>query len=517
VEWLKEQKDIKVIYNKENLGFPKGCNQGIKIATGEEILLLNNDTIVTPGWLENLRECLYSSEYIGAVGPVTNSCPNYQSIPVNYASVEEMIQFAEKYNYSESKNWEERLRLIGYCMLIKKEVIDKVGLLDEIFTPGNFEDDDYSFRMRKAGYKLMICNNSFIHHFGSASFEKKSKEFSELLIKNRKKFFGKWGFDPYHIVEIRKDITELIAKSDKEEINVLHIGCKGGGTLLDIKNSISSAMLYGIEEINEAFINPEYFTQVELGNVEKINKFKKNQFEFIITQSQESEEEIINILSSVKSYLRENGTIYMVITNEGLNSSRNLIKNLETRTDNYLFKSIKNNEEQILVIEKTKKNREDNICKLTIYKKQDIENINEECTLDYSQVESRIEEVLIRRLDNNLEFERNLNLFKELILNNKIDCEKVKDVVVNSSINKTFLLNIIAIVYYEYKFANETLMLLSEAFKLDGENKDTIYNIASVLLEAKENKMALDFLNGINNIDKDEDLLGLKQQIEEAI
>jgi len=120
-------------------------------------------------------------------------------------------------------------------------------------------------------------------------------------------------------------------------------------------------------------------------------------------------------------------------------------------------------------------------------------------------------------LDNNLEFQRNLNLLEELILNNKIDCEKVKDVVVNFSINKISLLNIIATSYYEAKFADESLMLLSEAFKLDGENKDTIYNITSVLLEAKENKMALDFLNGISNIHKDEELMGLKQQIEEAI
>lgn len=517
VEWLKEQKDIKVIYNKENLGFPKGCNQGINIATGEEVLLLNNDTIVTPGWLENLRECLYSSEHIGAVGPVTNSCPNYQSIPISYASVEEMIEFAEKHNYSESKKWEERLRLIGYCMLIKKEVIDKVGLLDEIFTPGNFEDDDYSLRMRKAGYKLMLCQNSFIHHFGSASFEKISKEFSELLIKNRKKFFEKWGFDPYDIVDIRKDITELIAKSNKEDINILHIRCNGGGTLLDIKNSIPSVKLYGIEEINEAFIDAEYFTQIELGTVDKIKKFEENYFEFIITQSQESEEEIISILSSIKNYLREDGIIYMIITDKKLNSNRNLIRNLEARTDNYLFKSIRNDEEQILVIEKTKVNRKDNICKLTIYNKHDVEIISEESILDSSQIQVSVEQVLIRRLDNNLEFQRNLNLLKELILNSEIDCEKVKDVVVNFSINKIYLLNIIATLYYESKFADETLMLLSEAFKLDGENKDTIYNIASVLLEAKENKMALDFLNGISNIDKDEELMGLKQQIEEAI
>ena len=59
-EWLKEQVDVKVIYNSENVGFPKGCNQGIAIAEGENILLLNNDVIVTENWLDNLIMALYS-------------------------------------------------------------------------------------------------------------------------------------------------------------------------------------------------------------------------------------------------------------------------------------------------------------------------------------------------------------------------------------------------------------------------------------------------------------------------
>lgn len=170
-EWLKEQKDIKVIYNKENLGFPKGCNQGIEVSSGENILLINNDTIVTPNWLNNLNKCLYSSEYIGAVGPISNSCSNYQSIPFEYSNLDKMIEFAQKINSSNPKSWEERLRLIGYCLLIKREMIEKVGLLDEIFTPGCFEDDDYCLRMRKAGYRVNALQRC-IHHFGSASFGK---------------------------------------------------------------------------------------------------------------------------------------------------------------------------------------------------------------------------------------------------------------------------------------------------------------------------------------------------------
>jgi O-antigen biosynthesis protein len=86
--WLKKQKDIITICNESNLGFPKACNQGIDIATGDNILLLNNDTIVTENWLSNLLICLHSSDDIGAVGAVTNYCSYYQTIPVSYQSNE---------------------------------------------------------------------------------------------------------------------------------------------------------------------------------------------------------------------------------------------------------------------------------------------------------------------------------------------------------------------------------------------------------------------------------------------
>ncbi len=133
-EWLKEQNDIKLILNNENLGFPGGCNVGIKIAQKDnDILLLNNDTVVTPRWLENLKKCLYSDEYVGAVGAVTNNCANYQAIKTEYESIDEMIAFANKYNISDLSKWEQKVRLIGFCMLIKRVAIDKIGLLDEKF------------------------------------------------------------------------------------------------------------------------------------------------------------------------------------------------------------------------------------------------------------------------------------------------------------------------------------------------------------------------------------------------
>lgn len=188
--WLAQKKDIKKIYNSTNLGFTKGCNQGILKAQGDNVLLLNNDVIVTENWLSNLIKCLYTRKEIGAVGPITNNCSNAQLIRVSYNSIKEMELWAKKYNAGNDKSWEERKRLIGFCLLIKREVINTIGLLDERFSPGNFEDDDYCFRMRKAGYRLILCKNTFVHHFGSISFS--NSNYYELLKINKEKFEKKW-------------------------------------------------------------------------------------------------------------------------------------------------------------------------------------------------------------------------------------------------------------------------------------------------------------------------------------
>lgn len=374
VEWLKEQNDLKLVLNKENLGFPKGCNQGIEVAENcSDILLLNNDTIVTPNWLKNLTKCLYSSQDIGAVGAVTNSCSNYQVITANYNNINEIIDFAKKNNISNPLKWEERLRLVGFCLLIKNEVVKKVGLLDEIYTPGNFEDDDYSFRIRKVGYRMILCKDTYIYHFGSASFGKDSNKYNNILNINREKFKNKWGFDPYYITEIKKDITELIKNDNDENINILQIGCAGGGTLLDIKNSIPSAQLYGIEFIEQVVTNVSHFANIQIGNLNKLKVFQKNYFHIIfITQLLENEKDIISILEYLENYLKNDGKIYIYVSNNQISWNSKLIETLRINIPKYYFKIITKNQQQILYMKKINKIKL-NTIKLTVYKKEDIE------------------------------------------------------------------------------------------------------------------------------------------------
>lgn len=515
-EWLKEQKDLNLILNDDNMGFPKGCNQGIKAAkNNNDILLLNNDVVVTPNWLANLKKCLYSSDDIGAAGSITNSCSNYQTVPVGYSNLDEMISFAESNNISNESLWEERLRLVGFCMLIKNEVVKKVGLLDEIFTPGNFEDDDYSFRLRQAGYRLMLCKDSFIHHFGSASFGKASKEYSELLINNKRKFAEKWGFDPYYIIEIKKEITELIIKeNNKHDISVLHIGCAGGGTLLDIKNAIPSAELYGIEAIEEVIVNTNHFAHIEAGKLEEIKTFKKSTFDYIIiTELQDNETSILEILRYTKKYLNDEGKVYICLYKDKVTLSNKLMEKLLDEIGNYKFELIQVNGQQIFCMKKDCIKEPIKNIKLTFYKKEDLDKINYSL-IDDNAHGSKALEKLIRRLDNNIDFENNLEKLRNMISGGNIEAEDLKSIIVKHGIDKANLLNIVGIVYYQFNIIDKSLMFLEEAFKINNKNSDTIYNIAYVLHQIKENKLALEFLV---NIDDDSELQQLKQQIEEAI
>ncbi|HMM20560.1 MAG TPA: glycosyltransferase [Selenomonadales bacterium] len=307
VDWLKTQDDLKVIYNDRNAGHPQGYNQGLAIAAGDNVLLLRNDVVVTSGWLSNLLHCLYSNDTIGAVSPTTNICGYYQSIAVHYQTLEEMQEYAARVNQPHPEFWEERLKLVGHCTLIKKEVLDKVGQLDEQFTPGGLEDEDYSLRIRLAGYKLILCKDTFVHNSGNTAHQ----------IDNRGKFIAKWGFDPVYSTFIRHEIINLIDKSKDRPFNVLEVGCACGGTLLQIKNIYPKAEIAGIELNEEAALSAKLFAEVIAADIENtMLPFPVEHFDYIIFA--DVLEHLVNpwqALENMRPYLKPDGQILASIPN----------------------------------------------------------------------------------------------------------------------------------------------------------------------------------------------------------
>ena len=183
---------IKPVFSDKNLGFAKANNLGIKNASGKYIVLLNNDVLVTRGWLWGLLRHLKDPS-VGIVGPVTNSIGNEARINVNYKDISQMDSFADEYaRHHYGKSFEINT-LAMFCIAFKKSLIDKIGLIDEQFGLGFFEDDDFSHRIQAAGYKTICAEDVFVHHFGSISFKMlKSGEYKELMESNLRKFENKW-------------------------------------------------------------------------------------------------------------------------------------------------------------------------------------------------------------------------------------------------------------------------------------------------------------------------------------
>ncbi len=207
VQWLRtlaeKNSNYKLIENEENLGFARGCNQGIQMAEGAYILLLNNDVIVTQGWLSGMLRHLDSSGDIGMVGPMSNSVSGPQLVDgaPDESDLKRMHAFALELARDNAGRFEDTLRLVGFCLLIKRSLIEIIGGLDEKYGSGNFEDDDLCLRSRIAGFRNIMARDVFIHHYGSMTFTGNSIDYEQVMGKNRTYFAEKWK----NILEMTED------------------------------------------------------------------------------------------------------------------------------------------------------------------------------------------------------------------------------------------------------------------------------------------------------------------------
>lgn len=163
---------IEVIRNDRNAGFGAAVNQGLARATGEYVCILNNDTEVTQGWLDELLAAL-AVENTGLVGPRSNSISGLQIIPGAppiAGSMAPLHEWAANWSAGRrGRSWP-LSRLVGYCLLGRGELFEQLGGFDERFSVGNFEDDELCARVARAGYGLRVTDGAVVLHHGSATF-----------------------------------------------------------------------------------------------------------------------------------------------------------------------------------------------------------------------------------------------------------------------------------------------------------------------------------------------------------
>ena len=187
---------VEIIRNDSNLGFPIGCNQALARCRGDFIVFLNNDTVLTPGWLDGLvAVALRDWPSVGLVGAVTNCAPDAQGVRPGYAALEGLEAFAARRRDSFAGKVLTVRRLTGFCLLARRDLLEHVGGFDERFGSGFFDDDDMCVRAREAGFRLLIAQGVYVHHFGSRTFRGLGIDTRQQLAENFERFRAKWGAD----------------------------------------------------------------------------------------------------------------------------------------------------------------------------------------------------------------------------------------------------------------------------------------------------------------------------------
>lgn len=263
-----KKENIRVLHNDNNMGFSATVNKGIVSCEGD-VILLNSDTIVTKNWIEKIITCAYSDEAIGTVTPLSNnatlcSVPNFcekNSIPKGY-TIDEFADLIERWSF---KKYPTITVAHGFCMFIKRKVINDIGLFDvETFARGYGEENDFCFRAEQVGYHHVMCDDTFIYHKGTTSFlnEEKKKYIennSKILEKRYKKQWVK--NQKYCSIDREKEIRDNISialRLRNERKNILYLvqadfredaSNNIGGTQLHVKD-----LTLGLKRIYNVFV-----------------------------------------------------------------------------------------------------------------------------------------------------------------------------------------------------------------------------------------------------------------------
>lgn len=243
VELKKLDQRVHVQRNGRNAGFAPATNSGVALARGKVLVLLNNDTIVPPGWLERIVNHLADAR-IGLLGAVTNRAGNEAEIQTTYSTYGEFQRFACDHMEAHGGEVFEIRTATMFCAALRREVWNAIGPLDERFEVGLFEDDDYAMRVRQLGYRVVGAEDVFVHHFGQASIGRlgPTGQYGQIYRANRARWEAKWGvaWQPYDRRE-RPAYRELVERIRRLVCEIVPPGAtvavvsKGDGELLKLE------------------------------------------------------------------------------------------------------------------------------------------------------------------------------------------------------------------------------------------------------------------------------------------
>ncbi len=177
--------EVKVIFNPTNEGFARGMNKGLSFSNAPYACILNNDIIVTDGWLEEMIKIAQENRELGIINPSSNN------FGLRFGKGTTLDEFAGMFK-RQTGRWVEMNACVGFCMLIKREVVTKIGYLNDEYGYAYFEDTDYSRRAQQAGYICAMAKGCYVYHAEGKS-GKFLKDKNVTFDKSAEIFNSKWG------------------------------------------------------------------------------------------------------------------------------------------------------------------------------------------------------------------------------------------------------------------------------------------------------------------------------------
>lgn len=292
---LKENPKIQFLRNESNLGFVGTCNLGMLVLSENDVLLLNSDTVVTSNWLTKMQACAYSRAKVGTVTCLTNngtiaSVPNFlenNTLPNDYS----LHDFAELISNVSAHEYPELPTCVGFCVYVRRELIDTVGGFDPEFGKGYGEENDLSLRGQKAGFVDLLDDSTFVFHKGNMSFKESRESLSKentLRLKNRypnyenavAKFCSENPLSNIHTRIINELLINFISTKKRRVLQILHNGPytprrhELGGTELHVQ-----ALISHIDDTSHFALTPDtnsYILTAFLGSNSKEIHIPKN-------------------------------------------------------------------------------------------------------------------------------------------------------------------------------------------------------------------------------------------------
>lgn len=178
---VRESPGVELLRNERNLGLVKTCNMAIRRTAPDDVVLLNSDTLVTPRWLEKLRQAAYHRAEVATVTPLSNRA-TICSVPDPFGDNDlppslRLAEYAELIERASVRSYPELPTCVGFCVYLKREALQRIGLFDEdTFAEGYGEENDLSCRAQAVGLVNILDDATLVYHKGGRSFQRRGRE-----------------------------------------------------------------------------------------------------------------------------------------------------------------------------------------------------------------------------------------------------------------------------------------------------------------------------------------------------